>query len=79
MVEPRIKVKNDQYEIPVPVVEKATLPNNFELAHERLSALRKKALKQPDLKEFLVESMAEIQSNNYIERVPDTDCANDQK
>ena len=63
LVEPCIKVKNDRFEIPVPVVEKATLPNNFELAHERLSALRKKALKQPDLKEFLVVSMAEMQSN----------------
>ena len=79
LVEPCIKVKHDQFEIPVPVVEKATLPNNFELAHKRLSALRKKALRQPDLKEFLVESMAEMQSNNYIERVPDADCANDQK
>ena len=79
LVEPCIKVKDDRFEIPVPVVQKATLPNNFELAHERLSALRKKALRQPDLKEFLVESMAEMQSNNYIERVPDADCANDQK
>ena len=79
LVEPCIKVKDDRFEIPVPVVEKATLPNNFELAHERLSALRKKALQQPDLKEFLVESMAEMQSNNYIECVPDADCANDQK
>ena len=79
LVESSIKVKDDRFEIPVPVVEKATLPNNFELAHERLSALRKKALRQPDLKEFLVESMAEMQSNNYIERVPDADCANDQK
>ena len=79
LVEPSIKVKDDRFEIPVPVVEKATLPNNFELAHERLSALHKKALRQPDLKEFLVESMAEMQSNNYIERVPDADCANDQK
>ena len=78
LVEPSIKVKDDRFEIPVPVVEKATVPNNFELAHERLSALRKKALRQPDLKEFLVESMAEMQSNNYIERVPDADCANDQ-
>ena len=79
LVEPSIKVKDDRFEIPVPVVEKATLPNNFELAHERLSALHKKALRQPHLKEFLVESMAEMQSNNYIERVPDADCANDQK
>ena len=60
LVEPCIKVKDDRFEIPVPVVEKATLPNNFELAHERLSVLRKKALRQPDLKEFLVESMAEM-------------------
>ena len=79
LVEPSIKVKDDRFEIPVPVVEKATVPNNFELAHERLSALHKKALRQPHLKEFLVESMAEMQSNNYIERVPDADCANDQK
>ena len=79
LVEPSIKVKDDRFEIPVPVVEKATLLNNFELAHERLSALHKKALRQPHLKEFLVESMAEMQSNNYIERVPDADCANDQK
>ena len=50
LVEPCIKVKDDWFEIPVPVVEKAILPNNFELAHERLSALRKKALWQPDLK-----------------------------
>ena len=78
LVEPCIMVKNDRFEIPVPVVEKATLPNNYELAHERLSALRKKALQQPNLKEFLVESMAEMQSNNYIECVPDADCATDQ-
>ena len=50
LVEPCIKIKDDRFEIPVPVVDKTTLPNNFELVHERLSALRKKALQQPDLK-----------------------------
>ena len=55
LVEPCIKVKDDRFEIPVPVVEKATLPNNFELAHKRLSALCKKALRQPDVPDEIVK------------------------
>ena len=55
----------------MPLKNDVNLPNNYILARDRVSTLRKKALKQSDLGEFLSESMSELQENGYIERVPD--------
>lgn len=79
MVEPLIQVKDEHFEIPVPIIEKASLPKNYESARHRLSSVRKKALCQPDLQEFLVDSMVEMQSNNYIERAPAAECSTGQE
>ena len=48
---------------------------NYVLTRDRVSMLRKKALKQSDLGEFLRKSMSELQENGYIERTSDEmDC-----
>ena len=44
LVEPRPKIDNGRFEIPVPLEADFVLPNNIELAEERLAGLRKKAL-----------------------------------
>ena len=56
LVEPRVKIKNGHFEIPVPLKLDFKLPNNFGLASDRVSAIKKKALKQLDLCEFSAES-----------------------
>ena len=73
IVEPRVKIDNGRFEIPVPLKANFVLPNNIELAAERLASLRKKALKQSDVCDFLVDSMCELKSNDYIEPVHDSD------
>ena len=67
LVEARVKTKNGHFEIPVPLKLDFKLPNNFGLASDRVAAIKKKALKQPDLCQFLVESMTVLQSKGYIE------------
>ena len=67
LVEPRVKIKNGHFEIPVPLKLDFKLLNNFGLASDRVAAIKKKALRQPDLWQFLVESMTDHQSKGYIE------------
>ena len=43
------------------------MPNNFVLAADRLADLRKKAVKQPEVCEFLIDSMKDLKSSGYIE------------
>ena len=75
LAEPHVKLNSNRFEIPVPLKMTSFLSNNYVLARDRISTLRKKALKQFDLDEFLSESMSEWQENGYIERAPDeTDC-----
>ena len=71
LVEPNVKVKNTSFEIPVPLVENATLPNNITLARDRAKSLRRKALHDEDLSKFVVDSMSELQAKGYIEPVPE--------
>ena len=76
LVEPHVKLNCNRFEIPVPLKNDVNLPNNYVLARDRVSTLRKKALKQSDLSEFLSESMSELQENGYIECAPDErDCS----
>ena len=76
LVEPHVKLNCNRFEIPVPLKNDVNLPNNYVLARDRVSTLRKKSLKQSDLGEFLNESMSEFQENGYIERAPDEmDCS----
>ena len=68
LVEPNVKLCDDHFEIPLPLKADIELPNNLALARDRAIALRKKALKQHDLCEFLVETMQNLKSNGYIEK-----------
>ena len=71
-MEPRVKIDNGRFEIPVPLKANFVLPNNIKLAAERLASLRNKALKQSDVCDFFVDSMCELKSNDYIEPVHDS-------
>jgi len=73
LVEPNVKLKDDHYEIPVPLKANVKLPNNFVLAVDRAEGIRKKALKHPDVHEFLVESVRELKTCGYIEPVLNVD------
>ena len=75
MVEPNVKMKGGHYEVPVPLKANVNLPNNFVLAAERMEGLRKKALKQPDAYEFLVESIRELKNAGYVEPVVNVDAS----
>ena len=68
LVVPYVRLNCNRFEIPVPLKNDVILPNNYVLVRDRVSTLRKKALKQSDLGEFLSESMSELQDNGYIER-----------
>ena len=52
LVEPHVKLNSNRFEIPVALKNDGILPNNYVLARDRDSTLRKKALKQSDLGEF---------------------------
>ena len=71
LVEPHVKLNCNRFEIPVPLKNDVNLPNNYVLARDRVSTLRKKALKQSDLGELLSKSMSELRKNGYIERASD--------
>ena len=71
LVEPHVKLNCNRFEIPVPLKNDVILPNNYLLARDRVSTLRKKSLKQSDLGKFLSKSMSELQENGFIERAPD--------
>ena len=71
-VETHTVVKNSRFTIPIPLkscVE--ALPNNINVAQKRLNSLRKKALKDEDLRSFLAESFCDLQDLSYIEPVVD--------
>ena len=71
-VETHTVVKNSRFTIPIPLkscVE--ALPNNLNVAQKRLNSLRKKALKDEDLRSFLAESFCDLQDLSYIEPVVD--------
>ena len=57
LVEPDFKLCDDHFEIPLPLKADVELLNNLALARDRAIALRKKALMQHDLCEFLVKTM----------------------
>ena len=69
MVESEVKCKNGHYVVPVPL-KPGSLPNNYVSALNRATALRSKALKQPDVCQYLVEAMSDLKSLGYIEPVP---------
>ena len=62
LVEPNVKLCDDHFEIPLPLKASIELPNILALARDRAIALRKKALKQHDLCEFLVVTMQSLKS-----------------
>ena len=68
LVESDIKLVDERYEIPVPlkndVVEK--LSNNFVSACERTVSLRRKALKNPQLKHTLVDTFRELLDAGWL-------------
>ena len=69
-VEEHIAVKKDRYEIPVPLKEGVdTLPDNLLMARKRLEALRGKALRDEDLRNFFTKSFCELQEAGFIESV----------
>ena len=74
LVESNVIVNDSRFEIPVPLKEGVeALPNNLALAQNRLEILRKKAMKDDDLRVFLTQSFSELQDSNYIELVYDGD------
>ena len=69
-VEAHVVVKDSRFEIPVPLkTGVVAIPDNMAVAKNRLENLKKKALKDTDLREFLTECFCELQELNYIERV----------
>ena len=58
LVEPNIKVINGRFEMPVPLKAELieTLPHNYELALKRTLSLRTSALKNPVLKQTLIDT-----------------------
>ena len=72
LVEPNVKLCDDHFKIPLALKADVELPNNLALARDRAIALRKKTLKQHDLCEFLVETIQNLKSKNYIEKVSES-------
>ena len=69
-VEAHSVVKDSRFEIPVPLkagVE--AIPDNIALAQRRLYSLKKRAMKDESLRDFLTQSFRELQDLNYIEPV----------
>ena len=67
-------VKNSRFEIPDPLkTGVVAIPDIRAVAKNRLENLKKKALKDTDLREFLTECFCELQELNYIERVDDSE------
>ena len=67
LVKPNVRLIDNCFEIPVPLKSDISLPNNFVLAADRLADLRKKAVQQPEVCEFLIDSMKDLKSSGYIE------------
>ena len=69
LVEPNIKVINGRFETPVPLKAELieTLPDNYELALKRTLSLRTSALKNPVLKQTLIDTFSELIKEGWIE------------
>ena len=76
LTEPEIKVKKGRYEIPVPLKPEVvkSLPDNYENALSRIKSLRKKALGNPNLNQTLVDTFAELISEEWIVPVEEPCC-----
>ena len=73
-VEAHVVVKDSRFEIPVSLkTGVVAIPDNMAVAKNRLENLKKKALKDTDLREFLTECFCELQELNYTERVDDSE------
>ena len=74
-VEAHVVVKDSRFEIPVPLkTGVVAIPDNMAVAKNCLeNNLKKKPLKDTDLREFLTECFCELQKLNYIERVDDSE------
>ena len=60
-------VKDSRFEIPVPLkTGVVAIPDNMAVTKNCLENLKKKALKDTDLREFLTECFCELQELNYI-------------
>ena len=67
-------VKESRFEIPLPLkTGVVAIPDNMVVAKNRLENLRKKALKDTNLQEFLTECFCELHELNYIERVDNSE------
>ena len=62
LVEIRIRVANGGYEMPVPLKSEVleALPNNYESALKRTLSLRRNVDKNPELKQILLDTFAEL-------------------
>ena len=71
LVEPNIKVVNGRFEMPVPLKAELveTLPDNYELALKRTLSLRTSAVKNPVLKQTLIDTFSELIKEGWIESV----------
>ena len=69
LVEPNIKVVNGRFEMPVPLKAELieTLPDNYELTLKRTLSLRTSALKNPALKQTLIDTFSELIKEGWIE------------
>ena len=74
-VEAHVVVKDSRFEIPVPLkTGVVAIPDNMAVAKNCLeNNLKKKPLKDTDLREFLTDCFCELQKLNYIERVDDSE------
>ena len=72
LVEPNAKLCDDHFKISLPLKADVGLPNNLALARDRPIALRKRALKQHDLCEFLVEILQNLKFKSYIENASES-------
>ena len=62
--------KQGQYEIALPLKVPALLPNNYQLAYQRLQCLRRRLTKNPVLFAVYQENVVNCISKGYIEFVP---------
>ena len=81
LVECNARVKNGQFEIPVPLKTNVlkSLPNNYSNALNRTKSLRRKALENDELKRLLVDTFCEMINKGWIvlvdgEDLSDNDC-----
>ena len=68
LVSPHINVVNEPYEMPVPFKNDilAKLPNNYVNALKRTQTLKNKAMKDPELRKFLINTFAELIDEGWI-------------